>query len=59
MLKATELEGVDPTKIVAMGSSIGADGAPDGCAWGTSRSLAPARARSRSRPAVSWISPIP
>ena len=33
MLKATELEGVDPTKIVAMGSSIGADGAPDGCAW--------------------------
>jgi hypothetical protein len=33
MLKATELEGVDPTKIIAMGSSIGADGAPDGCSW--------------------------
>ncbi len=32
MLKATELEGVDPQKIVAIGSSIGADAAPDGCA---------------------------
>ncbi len=31
MLKARELEGVDPQRIVAMGSSIGADGAPDGC----------------------------
>lgn len=31
MLKARELEGVDPERIVAIGSSIGADGAPDGC----------------------------
>jgi hypothetical protein len=33
MLKATELEGVDPARIVAIGSSVGADGAPDGCFW--------------------------
>ena len=33
MLKATELEGINPTKIVTIGSSIGADGAVDGCAW--------------------------
>ncbi len=33
MQRATELEGVDPTRIVAIGSSVGADGAPDGCAW--------------------------
>jgi hypothetical protein len=31
MLKAVELDGVDPAKIVAMGSSIGADGAINGC----------------------------
>ncbi len=33
MQTATTLEGVDPTKLVAIGSSIGADGAPDACAW--------------------------
>jgi predicted esterase len=33
MQKATTLEGVDPTRIVAIGSSVGADGAPDACAW--------------------------
>jgi hypothetical protein len=33
MLKATELEGADTTMIAAFGSSIGADGAPDACAW--------------------------
>lgn len=33
METAWELEGVDPTKVVAIGSSIGADGAADGCAW--------------------------
>ena len=33
MLKASELEGVDPVKIAAIGSSIGADGAIDGCAF--------------------------
>ncbi len=33
MQTALTLEGVDPTKIVAIGSSIGADGAPDACAW--------------------------
>jgi hypothetical protein len=33
MLKAVELEGVDPTRIVAIGSSIGADGAADGCLY--------------------------
>jgi hypothetical protein len=33
MLTATTLEGVDPTKVVSIGSSIGADGAPDACAW--------------------------
>jgi hypothetical protein len=31
ILKARELEGVDPQRIVAIGSSIGADGVPDGC----------------------------
>ena len=31
MLKATTLEGVDATRIVAIGSSIGGDGAIDGC----------------------------
>ncbi|MFH1524784.1 MAG: hypothetical protein ABIF04_07440 [Chloroflexota bacterium] len=33
MLEASQLEGVDPTQIVAIGSSIGADGAPDACFW--------------------------
>ncbi len=33
MKTASELEGVDPTRIAAMGASIGADGAPDGCFW--------------------------
>jgi dienelactone hydrolase len=33
MQKAASLEGVDPTRIVTIGSSIGADGAPDACAW--------------------------
>lgn len=33
MMKARELEGVDPHRIVAIGASIGADGAPDGCNW--------------------------
>ncbi len=31
LLTAAALEGVDPTKVVAIGSSIGADGAADGC----------------------------
>ena len=31
MLKAYELEGIDQTRITAIGSSIGADGAPYGC----------------------------
>lgn len=33
MQTALTLEGVDPTRIAAIGSSIGADGAPDACAW--------------------------
>lgn len=33
MQTALTLKGVDPTRIVAIGSSIGADGAPDACAW--------------------------
>jgi len=33
MRKAGELEGVDPSQIVAIGASIGADGALDGCGW--------------------------
>lgn len=33
MLKASQMEGVDATRVVAIGSSIGADGAMDGCAW--------------------------
>ncbi len=33
MQKAGELEGVDATRIAAIGSSIGADGAVDGCLW--------------------------
>lgn len=30
---ASELEGVDPEKVLAAGASIGADGAVDACAW--------------------------
>jgi len=30
---ASELEAVDPQRIVAAGASIGADGGPDGCFW--------------------------
>jgi hypothetical protein len=30
---ASRLEGADPSKILAAGASIGADGAVDGCAW--------------------------
>lgn len=33
MLTATTLEGADPGRIAAIGSSIGADGAADACAW--------------------------
>ena len=33
MLAAQNLEGVDPNKIVAIGSSIGGDGAVDGCLY--------------------------
>lgn len=33
MLQALELEGVDPTKIIAIGSTQGADGAIDGCLY--------------------------
>lgn len=33
MITARELEGVDPNKIVAIGSSIGGDGAADGCLY--------------------------
>jgi len=33
MLKASQLEGVDPRSIVSVGASIGADGAPDSCYW--------------------------
>jgi hypothetical protein len=31
--KAAELDGVDPAKIITIGSSIGADGAADACFW--------------------------
>ena len=30
---ALTLEGIDPTRVAAIGSSIGADGAADACAW--------------------------
>jgi hypothetical protein len=33
MEAARELEGVDSERIIAIGASIGADGAPDGCSW--------------------------
>jgi dienelactone hydrolase len=33
MRKARQLEGIDPKHIVAIGASIGADGAPDSCGW--------------------------
>jgi hypothetical protein len=39
MRKATQLEGIDPKRIVAIGASIGADGAIDGCGWLNSQSL--------------------
>ena len=34
MATAKTLEGVDPQRVIAMGASIGADGAPDACAEG-------------------------
>jgi hypothetical protein len=33
MKTAQGLDGVDPQRIVALGASIGSDGAPDGCFW--------------------------
>jgi hypothetical protein len=33
MTTAAALEGVDGRRIITVGSSVGADGAPDGCAW--------------------------
>ena len=33
MQAASELEGIDPQRIAAIGASIGADGAIDGCQW--------------------------
>lgn len=33
MRAARDLEGIDPQRIAAVGASIGADGAADGCAW--------------------------
>lgn len=33
MRAARALEGIDPQRIVAVGASIGADGAADGCVW--------------------------
>lgn len=33
MRKAQQLEGIDPNRIIAIGASIGADGAADGCGW--------------------------
>lgn len=33
MKAARDLPAVDPEKVVALGASIGADGAPDGCFW--------------------------
>ena len=33
MQTARQLNGIDPARIVAIGASIGADGAADGCAW--------------------------
>jgi len=33
MKTASELQGVDPKRILSAGASIGADGAVDGCAW--------------------------
>jgi hypothetical protein len=37
MLKARELPGIHPKKILAVGASIGADGAADGCQWVNAR----------------------
>lgn len=33
MRTARDLEGIDPMRVVAIGASIGADGAADGCFW--------------------------
>jgi hypothetical protein len=33
MQKASDLQGIDPQRIVVIGASIGADGAADGCSW--------------------------
>jgi hypothetical protein len=38
---AATLPGVDPTKMVTIGASIGADGAVDGCAWLNDQALGP------------------
>ena len=38
MRKASQLEGIDPNRINAIGASIGADGAIDGCGWLNSQS---------------------
>jgi len=43
MQKATELEGVDPTRVAAIGSSIGADGAADACLWLNEQNLGACR----------------
>lgn len=39
MQRAAALEGVDPQRIAAIGASIGADGAPDGCLWFNTQDL--------------------
>lgn len=41
--KALTLEGVDSTRVVAIGSSIGADGAVDACAWLVQQNLGACR----------------
>jgi hypothetical protein len=38
---AATLPGVDPTKMAAIGASIGADGAVDGCAWLNDQATSP------------------
>ena len=39
LLTASQLQGVDPDRILAAGASIGADGAVDACAWMNSTDL--------------------
>ena len=39
LLTASQLQGVDPDRILAAGASIGADGAVDACAWMSSTDL--------------------